>query len=296
MHRPRPNKRHDELDALLDGRPVELTDELAPLAEAADSLRAELATYQLDPGVRPHLEGASRARHGGPAASGGPAGDWEVRRRVVGVAWPPPVWPGPPCRPRLPGQAYVPVQAGHRAAPHATVQWPRPAGVREGLRTRASGDPALVDLRCQQVGPAVTAWPRRSAPPGAVATPRRTARRARGGEMNASWERPNRKRDVLWELSIRAQSCRRAQPGRDRGGGPGRPGRAPATADPACRRDPDSDHGQPGHLLAERPADPADPAPEHGTVVAAEHHAADQRTELRPDNDRAAVDRTADDQ
>jgi hypothetical protein len=48
---PRPNKLHDELDALLDGRPVELTDELAPLVEAADALRAELATLELGPEV-----------------------------------------------------------------------------------------------------------------------------------------------------------------------------------------------------------------------------------------------------
>ena len=57
MPRHKPNKLHDELDALLDGRPVELTDELAPLVEAADALRAELATHQLDPGVADrHLE------------------------------------------------------------------------------------------------------------------------------------------------------------------------------------------------------------------------------------------------
>jgi hypothetical protein len=49
MPRPKPNKRHDDLDALLDGRPVELTDELVPLVEAADALRVELATYELDP-------------------------------------------------------------------------------------------------------------------------------------------------------------------------------------------------------------------------------------------------------
>src|SRR5215207_49737 len=51
MPRPQPNKLHDELDALLDGRPVELTDELVPLVEAADALRIELATYDLDPEV-----------------------------------------------------------------------------------------------------------------------------------------------------------------------------------------------------------------------------------------------------
>ena len=57
MPRPNPNKLHDDLDALLDGRPVELTDELAPLVEAADALRVELAGHQLDPEVaNRHLE------------------------------------------------------------------------------------------------------------------------------------------------------------------------------------------------------------------------------------------------
>ena len=51
MQRPRPNKLHDDLDAFLDGRPVELTDELVPLVEAADALRGELGAYQLDPEV-----------------------------------------------------------------------------------------------------------------------------------------------------------------------------------------------------------------------------------------------------
>src|SRR5215203_1484684 len=51
MPGPKPNKLHDDLDALLDGRSVELTDELVPLAEAADALWVELATYELDPEV-----------------------------------------------------------------------------------------------------------------------------------------------------------------------------------------------------------------------------------------------------
>ena len=49
MPGPKPNTLHDDLDALLDGRPVELTDELVPLVEAADALRMELAAYELDP-------------------------------------------------------------------------------------------------------------------------------------------------------------------------------------------------------------------------------------------------------
>jgi Domain of unknown function (DUF5667) len=87
MHRPQPNRLHDELDALLDGRPVELTEELAPLAEAADALRAELAAHQLDPAVADrHLELVL----GGPAnvvrmpARPQPNG-WDVRRRVAAV-------------------------------------------------------------------------------------------------------------------------------------------------------------------------------------------------------------------
>jgi hypothetical protein len=35
----RPNQLHDQLDALLDGRPGEVTDELAPLLQAADAVR-----------------------------------------------------------------------------------------------------------------------------------------------------------------------------------------------------------------------------------------------------------------
>ena len=87
MPRPKPNKLHDELDALLDGRPVELTDELAPLAEAADALRAELAAYQLDPEVADrHLE---RVLHGSatvvPLPVRGQPSGWDLRRRVAAV-------------------------------------------------------------------------------------------------------------------------------------------------------------------------------------------------------------------
>jgi hypothetical protein len=87
MHRSQPNKLHEELDALLDGRPVELTDELAPLAEVADALRVELAAPELDPEVaNRHLEQVLK----GPAtvvrmpARPQPNG-WDVRRRVAAV-------------------------------------------------------------------------------------------------------------------------------------------------------------------------------------------------------------------
>jgi Domain of unknown function (DUF5667) len=87
MRRSQPNRLHDELDALLDGRPVELTEELAPLAEAAQALRAELAAHQLDPEVaNRHLERVlgSRATVVPMPARPQPNG-WEVRRRVAAV-------------------------------------------------------------------------------------------------------------------------------------------------------------------------------------------------------------------
>jgi Domain of unknown function (DUF5667) len=45
----RPNQLSDELDAVLDGRPVEISDDLAPLIEAAAELRAALEAVELDP-------------------------------------------------------------------------------------------------------------------------------------------------------------------------------------------------------------------------------------------------------
>jgi hypothetical protein len=47
----RPNQTYDRLDALLDGRPGEVTDDLAPLLAAAEALRADLADLELDPEV-----------------------------------------------------------------------------------------------------------------------------------------------------------------------------------------------------------------------------------------------------
>src|SRR5215213_9699107 len=166
MPRPKPNKLHDELDALLDGRPVELTDELAPLAEAADSLRAELATYQLDPGVADrHLE---RVLEGSgtvvqlPVRR--PAGGWEVRRRVVAVALAAALVLVPATiasAAALPGQAMYPFKLAIEQLRIASVQWSstREAGERTRIAdARLSELKRLVDLQMfNQVGPAVTA-------------------------------------------------------------------------------------------------------------------------------------------
>jgi Domain of unknown function (DUF5667) len=137
MPRPKPNKLHDELDALLDGRPVELTDELAPLAEAADELRMELAGLRLDPEVADrHLE---RVLHGSAPVVRlpvrGQASGWDVRRRAVAVALAAALVLAPATiasAAALPGQAMYPFKLAIEQVRVASVQWspPREAGER----------------------------------------------------------------------------------------------------------------------------------------------------------------------
>jgi hypothetical protein len=143
MHRPKPNKLHDELDALLDGRPVELTDELAPLVEAADVLRIELAGYQLDPGVADrHLEqvlGDQGKVVQLPVRR--PAGGWGVRRRIIAVALAAALVLAPATMASaaaLPGQAMYPFKLAIEQVRIASVQW---SPAREaGERTRVADE------------------------------------------------------------------------------------------------------------------------------------------------------------
>jgi hypothetical protein len=143
MHRPRPDKLHDELDALLDGRPVELTDELAPLVEAADVLRIELAAYQLDPEVADrHLERVL----GDPGKVvqlpvRQPASGWDVRRRIVAVALAAALVLAPATiasAAALPGQAMYPFKLAIEQVRIASVQWS--PGREAGERTRVAGE------------------------------------------------------------------------------------------------------------------------------------------------------------
>jgi hypothetical protein len=128
MPRPKPNRLHDELDALLDGRPVELTDELAPLAEAADALRAELAAYQLDPRVADrHLE---RVLDGSAPVVRLPVRNqphgWDVRRRLAAVALAAALVLAPATMASaaaLPGQAMYPFKRAIEELRIASVQW-----------------------------------------------------------------------------------------------------------------------------------------------------------------------------
>jgi hypothetical protein len=147
MPRPTPNKLHDELDALLDGRPVELTDELAPLVEAADALRAELAALQLDPAVADrHLE---RALQGSATVVQLPprrqASGWDLRRRVAAVALAAALVLAPATMASaaaLPGQAMYPFKLAIEQLRIASVQWSpsREAGERTRVADERLGE------------------------------------------------------------------------------------------------------------------------------------------------------------
>jgi Domain of unknown function (DUF5667) len=165
--RPKPNRLHDELDALLDGRPVELTDELAPLAEAADALRGELAAYELDPAVADrHLE---RVLEGSgsvlqlPVRRPQPIG-WELRRRVAAVVLAAALVLAPATMASaaaLPGQAIYPLKLAIEELRIASVQWS--PGREASERTRVADERLhelnrLVKLRMfSQVPPTIHA-------------------------------------------------------------------------------------------------------------------------------------------
>jgi hypothetical protein len=155
MHRSQPNKLHDELDALLDRRPVELTDELAPLAEAADALRVELAAHELDPEVaNRHLEQALKGSATVVRMPTRPQPNgWDVRRRVAAVVLAAALVLAPATMASaaaLPGQAMYPFKLAIEQLRLAAVQW---SPAREaGERTRVADErldevQSLLDLK-----------------------------------------------------------------------------------------------------------------------------------------------------
>jgi hypothetical protein len=126
MPGPKPNKLHDDLDALLDGRSVELTDELVPLVEAADALWVELATYELDPEVADrHLE---QVLDGAATVVALPArgyvNGWRRRMAAVVVAAALVLAPATMASAAaLPGQAMYPLKLAIEQLRLASVQW-----------------------------------------------------------------------------------------------------------------------------------------------------------------------------
>jgi hypothetical protein len=126
MSGPKPNKLHDDLDALLDGRPVELTDELVPLVEAADALRVELASYEFDPEVADrHL---ARVLDGSTAVVALPERSYVAgwRRRVAAAVVAAALVLAPATMASaaaLPGQAMYPMKLAIEQLRLASVQW-----------------------------------------------------------------------------------------------------------------------------------------------------------------------------
>jgi hypothetical protein len=154
MPRPRPNQLHDDLDALIDGRPVELTEELAPLVEAAGSLRAELAAFELDPKIADqHLEMVLRSATVVQLPQRQQVNNWDLRRRVAAVALAAALVLAPATMASaaaLPGQAMYPFKLAIEHLRVASVQWSpaREAGERTRVAdVRLDELERLVDLR-----------------------------------------------------------------------------------------------------------------------------------------------------
>src|SRR5829696_3630723 len=126
MPGPKPNKLHDDLDALLDGRSVELTDELVPLVEAADALWVELAAYELDPEVADrHLARVlDRSATVVPLPARGYVSGWRRRMAAVVLAAALVLVPATMASAAaLPGQAMYPLKLAIEQARLASVQW-----------------------------------------------------------------------------------------------------------------------------------------------------------------------------
>ena len=166
----RPNQTHDRLDALLDGRPGEVTDDLAPLLAAAEALRADLADLELDPEVVDrHIEQALDRPATVvplPVRKVG-AGGSVLRRRLAAAGLAaalvlvPATAASAASADALPGQALYPVKLAVEQFRLAAVQWSptREAQERAKLAARRLEElHRLIDLEMyRQIPPAIRA-------------------------------------------------------------------------------------------------------------------------------------------
>jgi len=140
----RPNQTQDRLDALLDGRSGEVTDDLAPLLAAAEALRADLADLELDPEVVDrHLEQALDRPATVVTLPVRTGGSSVLRRRLAAVALAaalvlvPATAASAASASALPGQALYPVKRAVEQFRLATVQWSRTREAHERTRLAA---------------------------------------------------------------------------------------------------------------------------------------------------------------
>jgi hypothetical protein len=164
----RPNQTQDRLDALLDGRPGEVTDDLAPLLAAAEALRAELANFELDPEVVDrHLEQALDRPATVVTLPVRTGGSSVLRRRLAAVALAaalvlvPATMASAASASALPGQALYPFKLAVEQFNLAAVQWSstREAQERAKLAARRLHElNRLGELRMfRQIPPAIRA-------------------------------------------------------------------------------------------------------------------------------------------
>jgi hypothetical protein len=165
----RPNQTHDRLDALLDGRPGEVTDDLAPLLAAAAALRGELAEFELDPEVVDrHLEQAlDRPATVVPLPVRDEDRGGGLRRRLIAVGLAaalvlvPATAASAASGSALPGQPLYPVKIAFEQFRLATVQWSPTLEAQERAKLavrRLHELQRLVDLGMyQEVPPAIRA-------------------------------------------------------------------------------------------------------------------------------------------
>jgi Domain of unknown function (DUF5667) len=163
------NQTQDRLDALLDGRPGEVTDDLAPLLAAAEALRAELAELELDPEVVDrHLEQAlDRPATVVTLPVRKVGGGGVLRRRLAAAALAaallllPATAASAASASALPGQALYPVKLAVEQFRLATVHWSptREAQERAKIAAKRLAElDRLVQLRMfHQVPPAIRA-------------------------------------------------------------------------------------------------------------------------------------------
>jgi len=124
----RPNEPSDKLDAALDGRPVEVDDDLAPLIATAAKLRAALEATELDPETAERHLGIlldSRAKVvPRPTPSRLQAGRWRRRVAAIALAAALTVLPATiASASALPGQALYPVKLAVEQLRVTAVIW-----------------------------------------------------------------------------------------------------------------------------------------------------------------------------